>query len=115
MPQEQALQLGHRRPFDAEREIAPDLGRRGDGGIRRVDLRLRVGRFASRDLALVVGGKVDAADNADFSVDDHDFPVVAIVGRVASRRGLQGIGRVELQHVDAGSPQAVEKLDGRVA
>ena len=83
--------------------------------IRRVDLRLRVGRFASRDLALVVGGKVDAADNADFPVDDHDLPVVAVVGRVAARRGLQGIGRVELQHVDAGSPQAVEKLDRRVA
>jgi hypothetical protein len=89
VPHEKALQLGHRRPFDAEREIASDLGRGGSDGMRRVAPRLRTHRLASRNLALVVGGEVDSADNADLSVNDHDFPVVAVVGRVASS-GLNG-------------------------
>ena len=100
MAEEQALQLRHRRPFDSHRKIAPVF--------RLVCLRRPILGFSARSravagrLALVVAGEIDAADDCDLAIDNHDLAMIAVVGRVAAGDGFQGIDRMEREQVGAG-------------
>src|SRR5690606_20996603 len=111
VPEKQPLELGNRRPFDAQRQITPDR--------RRRSLLLRVlgglfGAVAAGNLALIVAGEVDAAENADAAIDHHDLAVIAVIRRVAFRQRVERIDRAELHEIDPSTGQAIEELRRRL-